>query len=273
MATGRAGDRGFWLILGAVLVAAVLVAVLVAIPGSRPEPAGTVLPDNPLARIVGDFQGMLAPGSESLPVVLAKLALAALLGGIIGYRQRPRVEDNIVQTFVIIAFTGALMMIIIGNQIVVAVGLLGAGSIVRYRTPVSDPRALAALFVTLGVGLAVGLGLYELALIAAVALVCLQGLASTIAGRLPPSLYSPRRGYILKLTTQDGVDTIAWLKEAFAARGIRARLWEYDARGDKSDLIKLTMSVEAAASMTTEQLTFLVLGGGVQSVSLEEKEA
>jgi uncharacterized membrane protein YhiD involved in acid resistance len=273
MPTRQAGNREVWLLLGAVLVAVVLVAVLVAIPGSRPVPAGTVLPETPLDRIVGDVRAALAPSSHSLPVVLAKLALAATLGGIIGYRRRLPIDDYIIQAHVIIAFTGALMMIIIGDQLVTAVGLLGAGSIIRYRSPVQDPRALATLFVTMGVGIAIGVGLYELALLAAVLIVGLQGLAGKIAGALPPTLYTPQRTYTMKLTAQDGPGAIARVEETFAARGIRSRLQEYDVDEHKHDPVKVTMRVEAPAAMTPAQLASLVASDGVRSVSVEEQEA
>jgi len=274
MPTGRAGGQGSWLILGVVLMAIVLAAILVAMPGGRVEPKGTVLPDDPIARLLGDAQGLLAPGSQSLPVVFAKLLLAALLGGIIGYRQRPHYDDeDTVQAYIIIGFTGAMMMILIGNEMVRAVSLLGASSIIRYRTQIRDPKALAALFVTLGIGIAVGLGLYELALIASLMIVGLQGLASSIAARVPPSLYSPQRSYTVKLTAEDGAATIARLEETFAVRGIRSRLHEYDADDDKHDPVKLTMSVEAAKDMPAQELASLVLANGVHSVRVEEKEA
>jgi uncharacterized membrane protein YhiD involved in acid resistance len=274
MPTGQSGGQGSWLILGAALIAVVLVIVLVAMPGGRVEPKGTVLPDTPLARIVSDVQQALAPSSESLPVVIAKLVLAALLGGIVGYRQRPQYdEEYTVQAYIIIGFTGAMMMILIGNEMVRAVSLLGASSIIRYRTQIKDPKALAALFVTLGIGIAVGLGLYELALIASLLIVGLQALATAIAARVPPSLYSPRRSYTVKLTAQDGVATIARLEETFAARGIRSRLQEYDADDGKHDPVKLTMSVEAAKDMPAQELASLVLADGARSVRVEEKEA
>src|SRR3712207_7558115 len=58
------------------------------------------------------------PRSTLFPyATLFRSVLAALLGGIIGYRQRIHVEEYIVQAHVIISFTGALMMIIIGNEI------------------------------------------------------------------------------------------------------------------------------------------------------------
>ncbi|HYU18085.1 MAG TPA: MgtC/SapB family protein [Chloroflexota bacterium] len=264
-------DHGFWLIVIGLVIAAALVVALLAMPGSRSTPEGAPLPDNEFTRIVQSVQGLLQPSSHSLPVVLGKLVLAALLGGIVGYRQRIHVEEYIVQAHVIIAFTGALMMIIIGNELVRAFGLLGAGSIVRYRTPVRDPKALASLFVTMAIGIAIGIGLFELALIGAVLLVTLQGMMGSIASLLPPTLYNPQRAYTLTLMTEDGGRTMVRLKETFVAHDIRYKLLEYDARATKKDdLVKMTLSVEAAASMSTEQLTLLVFRDGVQSISWEE---
>jgi uncharacterized membrane protein YhiD involved in acid resistance len=164
------------------------------------------------------------------------------------------------------------MMIIIGNEIVRAFGLLGAGSIIRYRTPVRDPRALASLFVTMGLGIAVGTGLYELALIGAVLIVLIQGVFGSIASRLPVTLYNPQRAYTLDVVSTDGPGTLQRVRESFTDRDIQYRLLEYDARGKKDGLVKMRLAVEAGAQFTTEDLTLLVFRDGVQSVSWEEEE-
>lgn len=267
----RHPDRGGWLVVLGMVVAAAVVLVLVALPGSRSPSEAGALPDNQFTNIISSVQGLLAPSDHSLPVVLAKLVLAALLGAIVGYRQRIHVEEYIVQAHVIIAFTGALMMIIIGNEIVRAFGLLGAGSIIRYRTPVRDPKALASLFVTMGIGIAVGVGLFELSFMAAVLIVLIQGIFATIASRLPSTIYNPQRGYVLDLTSEDGAGTLERVRATFADNDIRYRLLEYDARGRKAGLTKVRLAVEAPANLSTEELTLLVFKDGVQSVSWEEE--
>ena len=264
-------DHGGWLQVIGMAVALVLVIIMIAMPGSRTVPAGTPLPENEFTSIINSAQSLLAPSDHSLPVVFGKLVLAALLGGIVGYRQRIHVEEYIVQAHVIIAFTGALMMIIIGNEIVRAFGLLGAGSIIRYRTPVRDPRALASLFVTMGLGIAVGTGLFELALIGAVLIVLIQGVFGSIASRLPVTFYNPQRGYTLDVISTDGPGTLQRVRESFTDRDIRYRLLEYDARGKKDGLVKMRLAVEAGAQFSTEDLTLLVFRDGVQSVSWEEE--
>ena len=273
-------DHGAWLIGIMLIIAAVMVVLLISIPGSVPAPESSsnaaqraATPTTEVGRLEAAFQSLLAPSGHSLPVTLGKLLLAALLGAIVGYRQRMRVDEYIVQAHVIIGFTGAMMMIIIGNEIVRAVGLLGAGSIIRYRTPVRDPKALASLFVSMGLGIAVGVGLYDLALIGTVVLVVLQGIPSKLATTLPASMYNPRRGYTVTLWTEDGGGTILRLKDEFAAHDVRYRLLEYDARAKKDGLVKIEMSLEASAQLSTEDLTLLLFKDGVQSVSWDEEDA
>jgi uncharacterized membrane protein YhiD involved in acid resistance len=264
-------DYGHWLVVLGIVVALALTVTLISIPGARALPAGAPLPDNEFTNIITSVQGLLTPSDHSLPVVFGKLMLGALLGAIVGYRQRLHVQEYIVQAHVIIAFTGALMMIIIGNEIVRAFGLVGAGSIIRYRTPVRDPRALASLFVTMGLGIAVGTGLFELALMGAVMIVLIQGVFGSIASRLPVTFYNPQRAYTLDLISTDGPGSLQRVREAFTEKDIQYRLLEYDARAKKDGLVKMRLAIEAGAHLTTEDLTLLVFRDGVQSVSWDEE--
>jgi len=54
--------------------------------------------------------------------------------------------------------SGAMMMIIIGNSLARAFGIAGAAGIVRFRTPVDDPKDVTILFLLMGLGMAAGLG-------------------------------------------------------------------------------------------------------------------
>ena len=272
-------DRSAWLLAMGLAIAAAFVVLLISIPGSTPEPDATaknvpaaVAPTDQVGRVSAAFAQLLSPSGHSLPVVLGKLLLASLLGAIVGYRQRLHVGDYIVQAHVIIGFTGAMMMIIIGNEIVRAVGLLGAGSIIRYRTPVRDPKALASLFVAMGLGIAVGVGLYDLALIGTTVLVLLQGVPGKLVNLLPATVYHPQRADTMELTTDDAGRTMLRLKDEFRSQDVQYRLLEYDARAKKDGLVKIVMSIEAPATMTTEHLALLVVRDGVQSVSLEEED-
>jgi hypothetical protein len=61
---------------------------------------------------------------------------------------------------VLLCMSGALMMIIIGNSAARALGIAGGASIIRFRTPVDDPRDTILLFLLLGLGMALGLGAF-----------------------------------------------------------------------------------------------------------------
>lgn len=200
---------------------------------------------------------------------LGRLLLAALLGAIIAYRRKLMVEEYILQAHVIISFTGCMMMIIIGNEIVRAFGLLGAGNIVRYRTPVRDPQALASLFVTMGVGIAVGVGLLDLAIAATVLVVLFQFAFSHLDRILPPTLYQPRKSYELSLSTENPEATLTQLRALFKKEDITFTLLEYELPR-KEKLAKMSLKVIVPEHMDTEYLSILMLKEGVLSVSWEE---
>jgi hypothetical protein len=60
------------------------------------------------------------------------------------------------QTIVLVGVTVALIMVIIGSDIARAFALVGAMSIVRFRTPLKDSRDLVFVFAAIAVGMACG---------------------------------------------------------------------------------------------------------------------
>ena len=63
----------------------------------------------------------------------------------------------------LLCMSGALMMIIIGNSLARAFGIAGAASIIRFRTPVDDPKDVTILFLLMGLGMSAGLGAFAVA--------------------------------------------------------------------------------------------------------------
>ena len=60
------------------------------------------------------------------------------------------------QAQTLLCVSGAMMMIIIGNSLARAFGIAGAASIIRFRTPVDDPKDVTILFLLMGLGMSVG---------------------------------------------------------------------------------------------------------------------
>ena len=96
---------------------------------------------------------------------LAKLIAAAVIGVLVTivhrqYRHGAERQSNpaMDQAQVLLCISGAMMMIIIGNNLARAFGIAGAASIIRFRTPVEDARDITILFLLMGLGMAAGLG-------------------------------------------------------------------------------------------------------------------
>jgi anti-anti-sigma factor len=117
-----------------------------------------------------DFAGA---NDSPLPLInpflsLIKLVVAALIGMLITVVHRPVSRDkpltrSMEQAQVLLCVSGAVVMIIIGNSIARAFGIAGAASIIRFRTPVEDPKDITILFLLMGLGMAAGLGAFAVA--------------------------------------------------------------------------------------------------------------
>jgi uncharacterized membrane protein YhiD involved in acid resistance len=57
-----------------------------------------------------------------------------------------------------------MLIIAIGNNLARGLGILGTLAIIRFRTPIRDPRDIIFLFACLGIGIAVGSGVYTAAI-------------------------------------------------------------------------------------------------------------
>jgi anti-anti-sigma factor len=112
-------------------------------------------------------QGATAPPGAPF-VALLKLSAAAGIALVITFVHRPLSADNphsrtMEQAQMLLCVAGALVMIIIGNSVARAFGVAGAASIIRFRTPVDDPKEITILFLLMGLGMAVGLGAFSVA--------------------------------------------------------------------------------------------------------------
>lgn len=113
----------------------------------------------------------LASASQPLTVeaVILNLVLACVLGmltvGVYRITNRNKAMNvSFLMTMVILAMVVALVMMVIGNSIARAFSLVGALSIIRFRSVVKDNRDIAFIFLALGAGMAAGIGVYVLAI-------------------------------------------------------------------------------------------------------------
>jgi putative Mg2+ transporter-C (MgtC) family protein len=155
--------------------------------------------------------------SSSLPSLnwdesLLRLALAAVLGGLIGVERELREREAGLRTHLLVALGSALFTIVgaygfhaflnsgasvvradptrIAAQIVTGIGFLGAGAIIRQGLSVRGLTTAATLWVVAAVGLAAGAGYYSVAMITTalvlIALYPLRIIAYKILSRFRP---------------------------------------------------------------------------------------
>jgi len=116
-----------------------------------------------------DLPGVMDNFQEELIASSLRLPLAALLGTVLALRPRrngtPERQPAVVQTQIILAVVGSLIMLVVGASLARAFGVAGAANLIRYRSKIDDPKDACVMLCALSAGLAAGVGLYGLAVI------------------------------------------------------------------------------------------------------------
>lgn len=100
---------------------------------------------------------------ESISVVLLNLFLCMLLVSIVGwfYKKFSRSlggKTHVGAVLPLIGLTVFMVITVVKSSLALSLGLVGALSIVRFRTPIKEPEELGYLFLTIAIGLGFGAG-------------------------------------------------------------------------------------------------------------------
>lgn len=100
---------------------------------------------------------------------IINLVVALICGFIISIFYRvsyrgPHYSTSFVQAMVILSMVTALVIMVIGNNLARAFGLVGAMSIIRFRTAIKDTQDIVFIFFALAAGMAAGVGLNIIAI-------------------------------------------------------------------------------------------------------------
>jgi hypothetical protein len=129
--------------------------------------------------------------------IVMRTALAFLLGLGVSqiYRSThkgPSFSPSFVKTLVILSMVTSVVMMIIGNSLARAFGLVGTMAIIRFRTALKETRDIAFVFFALSVGMAAGTGSYAIAIIGSIVISALILLITVV--RLASR---PKRAFLL----------------------------------------------------------------------------
>ena len=78
-------------------------------------------------------------------------------------------SDGFALTLVGLSLVTTLVIMAVTSNVVLSLGMVGALSIVRFRTAIKDPMDLVFMFWSISIGIICGAGLYEVALVTSVA--------------------------------------------------------------------------------------------------------
>jgi uncharacterized membrane protein YhiD involved in acid resistance len=130
-----------------------------------------------------DFLDLLRSGQTStqttgVTAILLSLAVAAALSLPIALiymktRSKEGYTQSFVQALILISIVVAAIMLIIGNNIARAFGLIGAVAIIRFRTRLRDPRDTTFLFLCIAIGMTCGLRLYHIGVVTTAFISCI----------------------------------------------------------------------------------------------------
>ncbi len=173
--------------------------------------------------------------------ILIRMAVAALIGAGIGFAYHRTFRGltystSFRNTNVLVTIIICAIILSIGSNIALSLGLVGSLSVIRFRAVVKDVMDMVYLFWSIGVGIACGAGQFHIAL--ALFVFVLVGLVALVANPFKEVL---RNRFMIKVVYEDQADV--------------ARL-EGTLRQRFRDL-SLRSSFRSAASRTTEA-TYLV---------------
>lgn len=105
--------------------------------------------------------GLTAPAPLSLTALAFNLLISIILSSILAwfYTQYGTSLSNrarFAQTLPLLAMTTVLIISIVKSSLALSLGLVGALSIVRFRTAIKEPEELLYLFIAISIGLGLG---------------------------------------------------------------------------------------------------------------------
>jgi uncharacterized membrane protein YhiD involved in acid resistance len=191
--------------------------------------------------------------SYSLQEMVVNAAVATLLGLLVStvYRVTHKglsYSQSFTQTLVWVSLIVSIVMMVIGASLARAFALVGALSIIRFRTVVKDTKDTSFVFASLALGMASGTGNYALAGVAVVFVVIVAvALHATNFGALQKS------EFVLRFLFDQSQDNAPYL-EVLKSSARRAALLNLEPSGDGA-FLRLTYDVQLQHDVAPEAFT------------------
>lgn len=225
---------------------------------------------------------LLSAQEASIASATLRLLLALLAGGLIGLEREVRRQTAGLRTHILICLGSCLLMILsiwmgrsfgpagdagrIAAQVVSGIGFLGAGAFIKIGNNVKGMTTAASIWTVSAIGLAIGAGMWEIALVAfGIALFTLTTLEA-VERRFFPS----ERIKLLQIACQEGGVDRKRLDGLLAS--FKVIVQSVDAFQAKDKAMRLNLLVRAPVDLDVERLFRDIKAlGKIAKVKLQEK--
>ncbi len=173
---------------------------------------------------------------------ILRLALSALFGGVIGLEREFRLKEAGIRTHLIVSFASCLMMLVskygfldmfqyeavgldpsrVAAGIVTGISFLGAGMIFARGRGVTGLTTAAGVWATVGIGMAVGAGMYLISAFCTLFIVSIQALLHHNFSFLSHS------GAVISVQMGPQTDALDRLNTVLADRGLVPASFKYE---------------------------------------------
>lgn len=220
---------------------------------ATPTPASSEIPFFSEAFGLGDSK----PGTAeetSIPQIIVRLFLALIFSALLAFRPRrniPLFQRNlsVAQTQILLAVVAAALMMIVGDNAARAFAIFAAVSFVRFRTNIRDPKEITVLLISLALGLAAGVGRWDLGLVLCIfALILLWFLEY----REPEQIL---RSMELTVKTRDLEETQRVLKDVFARHKLETEIRQIDPPDKKESVSSIMYYMNIPLNLSTDALS------------------
>jgi hypothetical protein len=196
---------------------------------------------------------------------LLSLPFATAMGAALAFRPRrrgtPPRSAPVIQTQIILAIVGAVVMLIVGSSLARAFGIVGVASLIRYRAKIDDPKDAVVMLACLTVGLASGVGLYGLGVFATLFMLAVLWIVES----LEPE---QRKTFELKISAPDPAEIRADVEAILRRSSIK---FELRSAGAKDLMYEASLPYTVRTDRIANAILLLKPGGETE-VTWEEKK-
>jgi len=203
--------------------------------------------------------------AESSVRIILRLLLAVILSGILAFRPRKDVHLFrrslfVSQTQILLAVVAAALMMIVGDNAARAFAIFAAVSLVRFRTNIRDPKEVTVLLISLALGLAAGVGRWELGIS-----LCLFALALLwlLEFNESENVFRSMELTVRTKNTDRGQQVVT---KIFKRKRLEAEMRELDPADDKNPIGCIVYYVNLPLNLRTDEMSDLILGSDPKNI-------